>query len=368
MINYLSLMVDVLKNGWSKSDRTGTGTISTFGRQMRFDLKKGFPIPTTCKKSLKSIVAELIWFLEGSTDNNRLNELGAKIWDEWALPNGDLGPIYGKQWVAWDDHKVISPEDRTKYEDMDYVMISNLDNGDILMYRRINQISNVIEGLRENPMSRRHVVTSWNPADAPIERRWAVDPTESVGAPPVRVKVSPQENVELGKAALAACHTLFQFNCRELSVEERMVALSEDKRSLLELTPNMTPEETRAELLDILDHLEAPKHALSCQVYLRSQDVPLGTPYNIASYAILTHMIAQVTNMVPDELIWVGGDVHIYKNQVAGVKEQLVRNTRNLPKLVIKRPEVRNIFDFKVDDFELEGYNPHPLIQFPISV
>jgi thymidylate synthase len=276
---YLDLMRDVLENGTDKSDRTGVGTRSVFGRQMRFDLQQGFPLLTTKKVHTRSIIVELLWFLKGETNNNWLRERGCTIWDEWALEDGDLGPVYGKQWRSWE-----CPDGRT-----------------------IDQISEVIDLIKRKPDSRRLLVNAWNPADLPDER------------------LSPHDNVRNGKAALPPCHTLFQFY--------------------------------------------VANGRLSCQLYQRSADFFLGVPFNIASYALLTHMIAQQCDLDVGEFVHVLGDTHLYSNHLTDdiVFEQLRRTPRALPKLVIKRKPA-SIFDYDVDDFEFAGYDPHPLIKAPIAV
>lgn len=261
---YLDLCQHVLKNGVEKDDRTGTGTISTFGYQMRFDLSKGFPLLTTKKLHLKSIIYELLWFLKGDTNVKYLQEHGVRIWNEWADENGELGPIYGYQWRSW-----TAADGRT-----------------------IDQITNVIDEIKRNPNSRRLIVNAWNVGD-------------------------------LDKMALPPCHAFFQFY------------VSEGK--------------------------------LSCQLYQRSADVFLGVPFNIASYALLTMMVAQVTDHQPGEFIHTFGDVHIYKNHLDQVKLQLTRKPRPLPKMHLN-PNVKSIFDFKYEDFVLEGYDPHPHIKGEVSV
>lgn len=279
MKQYLDLVRDVIDNGVDKSDRTGVGTRSVFGRQMRFDLSAGFPLVTTKKIHLKSIIYELIWFLSGSTDNNWLKERGVSIWDEWALPNGDLGPIYGKQWRSWH-----CPDGST-----------------------IDQISELMRMIRVKPDSRRLIVTGWNPADLP---------DESIG---------PQQNAALGRAALPPCHTLFQFY--------------------------------------------VANGRLSCQLYQRSADLFLGVPFNIASYALLTHMVAQQSDLQVGEFVHTLGDCHLYSNHLTEhiVFEQLGREPKALPSLVIKRKPA-SIFDYQYEDFEVDGYEPHPAIKAPIAV
>jgi thymidylate synthase len=261
---YEDLLRDVLTNGSHKSDRTGTGTRSVFGRQIRYDLSKGFPLITTKKVHFKSVAIELLWFLQGSTNVTWLQENGVRIWNEWADENGDLGPVYGHQWRSWPNH----------------------DGG------TIDQIEQVIEQLKTNPDSRRIIVSAWNPADVP-------------------------------DMALPPCHALFQFYVAD--------------------------------------------GKLSCQLYQRSADMFLGVPFNIASYALLTHLVAQQTGYEVGEFIWTGGDTHIYDNHLEQVNEQLSRDLRPLPQLVLNRkPE--SIFDYEYADFDLVGYDPHPLIKGAVAV
>lgn len=264
MRQYLDLLQHILDNGTPKDDRTGTGTISVFGYQMRFDLQRGFPLLTTKKLHLRSIIYELLWFLNGDTNVKYLQENKVRIWNEWADESGELGPIYGKQWVRWE-----APDGR-----------------------HINQIQSAVNQLRNNPDSRRIIVNAWN-----------------VG--------------ELDAMALTPCHALFQFY--------------------------------------------VAGGRLSCQLYQRSADVFLGVPFNIASYALLTLMMAQVCNLEPGEFIHTFGDVHLYNNHIEQAKLQLTREPRPLP-LMKLNPEVRNIFEFKYEDFELTGYDPHPHIRAEVSV
>ncbi|HEY9017848.1 thymidylate synthase [Thiomicrospira sp.] len=277
MKQYLDLLQHIMDNGVQKGDRTGTGTLSVFGYQMRFDLQKGFPLVTTKKLHIRSIVHELLWFLSGDTNIQYLKDNQVRIWDEWATESGDLGPLYGKQWVAWQ-----SP------------------NGEV-----INQIEQVIDTLKTNPNSRRMIVTAWNPADLPDE------------------SVSPQQNVENGKMALATCHAFFQFY--------------------------------------------VANNKLSCQLYQRSADTFLGVPFNIASYALLVHMIAQQTGYDVGEFVWTGGDVHLYNNTLEQAKLQLTRDPLPLPGLVIKR-KPDSIFDYQFEDFEIVNYQSHPHIKAQVSV
>lgn len=276
---YLDLMRDVLDNGVDKGDRTGVGTRSVFGRQMRFDLQQGFPLLTTKKVHTRSIIVELLWFLQGETNNNWLRERGCTIWDEWALDDGDLGPVYGKQWRSW-----VCPDGRT-----------------------IDQITEVIDLIKRKPDSRRLLVNAWNPADLPDE------------------SLSPHANVAAGKAALPPCHTLFQFY--------------------------------------------VANGKLSCQLYQRSADFFLGVPFNIASYALLTHMIAQQCDLGVGEFVHTLGDTHLYQNHLTDdiVFAQLQRTPRALPKLVIKRKPA-SIFDYQIDDFEFADYDPYPAIKAPIAI
>ncbi len=261
---YLDLLQQVLDHGTAKGDRTGTGTVSIFGAQLRFDLNAGFPLLTTKKVHLKSIIHELLWFLKGDTNVQYLKDNGVSIWNEWAKPDGDLGPVYGYQWRSWP-----APDGR-----------------------HIDQMSQVIEMLKKNPDSRRIIVSAWNVAD-------------------------------LDKMALMPCHAFFQF----------YVANGE----------------------------------LSCQLYQRSADMFLGVPFNIASYALLTLMVAQVCDLKPGDFVHTFGDTHIYNNHMTQVREQLSRAPRMLPVMKLN-PDVKNIFDFKYEDFTLQGYDPHPLIKAPIAV
>jgi thymidylate synthase len=277
MQQYQQLLRDILDNGVRKDDRTGTGTLSVFGRQIRFDLAAGFPVLTTKRIHLRSVVYELLWFLQGSTNIAYLQQHGVTIWDEWADENGNLGPVYGYQWRYWP-----TPDGR-----------------------RIDQISQVIEQIRRNPGSRRLMVTAMNIADYPDEA------------------LAPADNARRGKMALAPCHAFFQF------------------------------------------YVGGGK--LSCFVYCRSQDVFLGTPFNWASYALLTHMVAQQCALEPGELVWAGGDCHIYSNHMEQVHSLLRRTPYPLPRLEIKRTPP-SIFEYEYEDFEFAGYRHHPAIKAPIAV
>lgn len=281
---YLELLNTLIHQGQRKGDRTGSGTLSIFGHQMRFNLADGFPLVTTKKVHLKSIIHELLWFLSGDTNIGYLREQGVSIWDEWANEAGDLGPVYGAQWRHWQTGRG----------------------------EEIDQIAQVIEQIRHTPNSRRMLVSAWNVADLPDE------------------SLSPQANVAQGKMALAACHALFQFY----------------------VTPGNQPD-------------QAGK--LSCLLYQRSCDTFLGLPFNIASYALLTHMIAQQCDLDVGEFIWSGGDVHLYLNHLEQATLQLTRQPHALPHLLIKRKPA-SIFDYHYDDFEIIDYHAHPAIKAPISI
>ncbi len=263
MKQYQDLLKHILENGTEKTDRTGTGTISVFGYQMRFNLNEGFPLVTTKKIHLKSVIHELLWFIKGETNIQYLKENGVKIWDEWANESGDLGPVYGKQWRSWDSK-----------------------NGEI------DQLKEVLKQLKNSPDSRRIIVSAWN-----------------VG--------------ELSEMALMPCHAFFQFYVAD--------------------------------------------NKLSCQLYQRSADVFLGVPFNIASYALLTIMIAQECGLGLGDFVWTGGDTHIYSNHIEQVNLQLSRSPKALPIMKLN-PNIKSVFDFKYDDFTLENYDPYPLIKAPVAV
>lgn len=275
MKQYLDLLQHILDEGFLKGDRTGTGTISVFGYQMRINLNEGFPLLTTKKVHLRSIIHELLWLINGDTNIKYLHDNKVSIWDEWADGKGDLGPVYGAQWRNWNNEG-------------------------------IDQIADVIDSIKNNPNSRRHIVTAWNPSVLPDEK------SKDFAA-----------NVAAGKAALPPCHAFFQFYVAD--------------------------------------------NKLSCQMYQRSADVFLGVPFNIASYSLLTMMIAQVCGLGLGDFVHTFGDVHIYNNHIEQVKLQLSREPRPLPTMRLN-PDVKSIFDFKYEDFKLENYNPHDAIKADVSV
>ncbi|UTA48116.1 thymidylate synthase [Simiduia sp. 21SJ11W-1] len=277
MQQYLDLMRHVRDQGVQKGDRTGTGTKSVFGYQMRFDLAEGFPLVTTKKCHLKSIIHELLWFLKGDTNTRYLKQNGVKIWDEWATESGDLGPVYGHQWRSWEGP-----------------------NGEV-----VDQITELVQMIKTKPNSRRLLISAWNPTALPDE------------------SLSPQENVAQGRMALAPCHTLFQFYVAE--------------------------------------------GKLSCQLYQRSADIFLGVPFNIASYALLTLMLAQVCDLAPGDFVHTFGDAHLYSNHAEQVELQLSRTPKPLPTMRLN-PAVKDIFSFTYEDFELTGYDPDPHIPAPVAI
>lgn len=344
MKQYLALMQDILDNGVVKKDRTGVGTLSVFGRQLRFDLKEGFPLVTTKKVHLKSIIHELLWFLNGDTNVKYLQENGVRIWNEWANAEGELGPVYGKQWREWRDCKVVECHDVRRTQQLmqrGYKYIGNIkeDGTTYLVYEKPHdQISKVIQQLREDPDSRRIIVSAWNVAD-------------------------------LDDMALNPCHNYFQFYTTEMSLLERLDWYEVNEPEKFASAPLINHEDIDDEerLHETLDRDGIPRRKLSCFYMMRSNDVALGKPFNIASYALLTHMVAQQVNMVPDELVYSGVDVHLYLNHLEQIKLQLTREPYPLPKLVIKRkPE--SIFDYKYEDFEVVGYQSHPHIAMPVAV
>lgn len=346
MKQYLALMQDILDNGVVKKDRTGVGTLSVFGRQLRFDLKEGFPLVTTKKVHLKSIIHELLWFLNGDTNVKYLQENGVKIWNEWANEEGDLGPVYGHQWREWMDTKMVylwdeRSKDVLRERGYRYVGTIAKDNPEesIVIYRKSHdQISKVIQQLREDPDSRRIIVSAWNVGD-------------------------------LDDMALNPCHNYFQFYTTEMTLLERLDWYEANEPEKFANAPLINHEDIDDEerLHEILDREGIPRRKLSCFYMMRSNDYLLGAPFNVASYALLTHMIAQQLNMVPDELVYSGVDVHLYSNHLEQAKLQLTREPYPLPKLIIKR-KADSIFDYKYEDFELVGYQAHPHIAAPVAV
>lgn len=337
MKQYQDLMAEVFAKGTPKNDRTGTGTLSIFGHQMRFNLQEGFPLVTTKRCHLRSIIHELLWFLKGDTNIQYLKDNGVTIWDEWADKNGDLGPVYGKQWRAWTAHdevhtgnkKIIAEMEEDGWEEAGYREAS------MLLTKDIDQIAKVMVQLKNDPDNRRIIVSAWNVAD-------------------------------LDDMALAPCHAFFQFYTREMSLDERVQWAEENDNELWSdyIHATFVDENTR---LGWLDKAGVPTRKLSCQLYQRSADVFLGVPFNIASYALLIHMFAQQANMAVGDFVWTGGDVHLYSNHLEQARTQLGRTPRALPKLIIKR-KPDSIFDYKFEDFDIEGYDPHPAIKAPVAI
>ncbi|EAA3130858.1 thymidylate synthase [Salmonella enterica subsp. enterica] len=339
------MMQNILDEGHVKGDRTGTGTLSVFGRQMRFDLRKGFPLVTTKKLHLRSIIHELLWFLSGDTNTKYLEDNGVTIWREWQDENGDLGEIYGAQWRRWKDVKLVPKKNAAlleKLQDAGYADYGDADDGSQMFDARVllkehDQIQTVMGQLRNDPDSRRIIVSAWN-----------------VG--------------ELDQMALAPCHAFFQFYTRELSIDERLDWF--EKNLPDQFNDSRFSNEAVADdaVFHVeMDALEIPRRILSCQLYQRSADFFLGVPFNIASYALLVHMVAQQVNMVPGDFVWSGGDVHLYSNHLEQAKLQLTREPLPLAKLVIKRkPE--SIFDYKFDDFEIQDYVSHDPIKAPVAI
>jgi len=324
MEQYKKLVKEIQEKGTPKGDRTGTGTKSIFGYQMRFDLKEGFPLVTLKNTHWKSVVHELLWFLKGETNVKYLQENGVRIWNEWADEKGDLGPVYGKQWVNWGGYTEIGVSDERR-DDGYLKYVENVTQG-------INQIQEVIDTLKTNPNSRRMIVSAWN-----------------VG--------------ELNEMALMPCHAFFQFYTRPLTIWERADWVKKNGK-VGEFIDHF---EKHDDILDELDEAGVPKYELSLQLYQRSADTFLGVPFNIASYSLLLMIIAQCVNMIPRDFVWTGGDVHLYDNHEEQVKEMLSRDPKPLP-MVKLNPEIKNVFDFKYEDIELIDYDPHPPIKAPVAV
>lgn len=406
MKQYQDLMAEVFAKGTPKKDRTGTGTLSIFGHQMRFNLQEGFPLVTTKRCHLRSIIHELLWFLKGDTNIQYLKDNGVTIWDEWCLAEdevvnkplvkseraklavegeyckedllqlikkldkmgpvagqqyldemgvpktlpsimrraGDLGPVYGKQWRAWQHHEIIAADDKEGLDNATSKGGEWIAGGDDLMngdttpyvYRfETDQIAKVMDQLKNDPDNRRIIVSAWNVTD-------------------------------LDDMALAPCHAFFQFYTREMSLDERVQWAEENDNELWSdyIHATFVDENTR---LGWLDKAGVPTRKLSCQLYQRSCDIFLGLPFNIASYALLIHMFAQQANMVVGDFVWTGGDVHLYSNHLEQARTQLGRTPRALPKLIIKR-KPDSIFDYKFEDFDIEGYDPHPAIKAPVAI
>lgn len=347
MQQYLELGKHIVSNGNRRGDRTGTGTIGLFGYQMRFDLNKGFPLLTTKKMFMRGIIHELLWFLKGDTNNNSLLEHNVHIWDEWATETGDLGPVYGKQWRSW-----LGKAEYIRYDNPAFpknAVTAGEDEMGAWVRTEHDQIKDLIEGLKKKPFSRRHIVSAWNVEDLPDETK------------------SPQQNVLDGKMALAPCHCLFQFYVREMSIRERALYAEATLSAVTEhwdVFSMYSDEEWEA----YVDAQNIPKYKLDCQLYQRSADFCLGVPFNIASYALFTMMVAQCVNMIPGDFVHTFGDVHIYNNhEDTFITQQLDREPLALPKIWIN-PEKKDIFSFTIDDFKLEGYESHPKIEYPISV
>lgn len=346
MKQYQDLMAEVFAKGTPKKDRTGTGTLSIFGHQMRFDLQEGFPLVTTKRCHLRSIIHELLWFLKGDTNIQYLKDNGVTIWDEWADENGNLGPVYGKQWRAWPHHKVIQADDKEGLATATEKGGEWVSGGDDLMnstttpyvYRfETDQITKVMDQLKNDPDNRRIIVSAWNVAD-------------------------------LDDMALAPCHAFFQFYTRELSVTERLDWMEINRPEQFKgMRFSNDIINNDALIHAAMDSENVPARILSCQLYQRSADVFLGVPFNIASYALLIHMFAQQANMAVGDFVWTGGDTHLYSNHLEQARTQLGRTPRPLPKLIIKR-KPDSIFDYKFEDFEIEGYDPHPAIKAPVAI
>lgn len=339
MKQYLDLLRDVRENGDVKADRTGTGTLSVFGRQMRFNLQEGFPLVTTKKVHLRSIIHELLWFLMGDTNIQYLKDNNVTIWDEWADKNGDLGPVYGKQWRSWIAHTEMSAFHSAGCAELESEgwEQSGTWESDILYRKSIDQIAKVVDQLRNDPDNRRIIVSAWNVA-------------------------------ELDEMALAPCHAFFQFYTRELSVAERLDWMENnlpDKFEAIRFSNDIINNDTLMHA--VIDNEGVPARVLSCQLYQRSADMFLGVPFNIASYALLVHMFAQQANMAVGDFVWTGGDTHLYSNHLEQADLQLTREPHPMPKLVIKR-KPDSIFDYKFEDFEVVDYISHPAIKAPVAI
>jgi len=351
MNQFKNYIADIVKRGIVKADRTGVGTVSAFGHFLRFDLREGFPLETLKKTPLKPIAAELLWFLEGSTDNNRLNELGATIWDEWALPDGSLGPIYGAQWRSWQvpekkDHRSLWTRLKAAFK------------GEATPTRPYDQISAAIRMLRENPTSRRIVISGWNCAVLPDEGS------------------SPQWNVLCGKQALPPCHMSFVMNASPIRIEDRIQYyvdsgvfpdLEKAKAGLAFAMRGVAAQEVDAASHEWLDSFGGPRYSLNGLLTQRSSDALLGASFNIASYSLLLSMVAQVVKMVPGEFCMAIADGHIYLNHLHVVEELLSREPYQFCRLVLN-PNCTELEDFTMDDIEVENYVSHPRIKLDVAV
>ncbi len=312
MKQYHDMLQRILSEGVRKDDRTGTGTLSVFGHQAVFNLADGFPLVTTKRLHLKSIIGELLWFLSGSTNNNDLEDMGVTIWREWARPSGDLGPIYGKQWRSWGRTRI---EEDPEGRHAGYIIEDDID-----------QMHGIVHAILQDPDSRRLVVSAWNVGDLP-------------------------------DMALAPCHCLFQFNTRLIPPS--------DRRDLLRR--KLGTDEVFKLGEAALDEHGIPTRYLDCQLYQRSADVFLGVPFNIASYALLTHMVAAQVKMEPGKFVHTFGDLHLYANHVEQATEQLGRDFRPLAKLWLN-PKVPDLFSYQMDDIRVDAYDPHPAIRAPVAV
>ena len=353
MQNYLDLLRDVRTNGVFRADRTGVGAYGVFGRQLRFDLAKGFPLLTTKKLFTRGIIAELLWILSGDTNEHTLRDQGVNIWKEWAAEDGSLGRVYGNQWRDWHSVKWADPlsiEERLKlfstgvYGAADHLQVGELELNELgvpafrqVQLKYVDQIANLIADLKTNPNSRRHIVTAWNPG-------------------------------ELGQMALPPCHCLFQFYTEALSVDERL-GVRPDLTAAYYAEFGSGKDLSRAEERGsaILDDADVPRYKLSCQLYQRSADIFLGVPFNIASYSLLTMMVAQCVSMVPGEFIHTYGELHIYANHLEQVDLQLTREPKAPPVMKIN-PAVKDILGFKLEDFTLTDYSFHPVIKAEVAV
>jgi thymidylate synthase len=361
---YLSMLRLIVAKGKLSANRTATKTIKLFSHELRMDLQLGFPLVTTKKMFMKGFIREDLWFLEGSTNNRLLRDNGVNIWNEWALEDGSLGPIYGEQWRHFPAGEYFNNMDQS--EVMDYVdnmasdqkllMDEAFDGGDYDVFdwhdlvdylnkEGIDQINLTLRLLREDPNSRRIIVTSWNPQVVPSG------------------KVSPQENVRRGRGALAACHTMFQFLTEELTLEERYA-----QYQTLWSMPHIAFEYHEKEsLISQMDNRDIPKYRLNCKLLQRSADAFLGVPFNIAGYALLTHLFAHCVNMVPGEFVWSGVDVHLYTNHLEQVEEQLTREKYKAPTLWLN-PDVRDLFQFTPKDIKILDYKCHPPLKGEVAV